>query len=83
MSLKRYVVPFTRTHRCGEVGDKDAGREVRLMGWVARVRNLGGLRFIDLRDRTGIVQLIVDPREKERKKPGLKRARKAPQYTKR
>jgi aspartyl-tRNA synthetase len=63
MSLKRYVVPFTRTHRCGEVGEKDAGREVRLMGWVARVRNLGGLRFIDLRDRTGIVQIIVDPRE--------------------
>jgi aspartyl-tRNA synthetase len=63
MSLKRYVVPFTRTHRCGEVGESDVDREVRLMGWVARVRNLGGLRFIDLRDRSGIVQLIVDPRE--------------------
>ena len=64
MSLQRYVVPFTRTHRCGEVGESDVDREVRLMGWVARVRDLGGLRFIDLRDRTGIVQLIVDPREK-------------------
>ena len=65
MSLQRYVVPFTRTHRCGEVGESDVDREVRLMGWVARVRDLGGLRFIDLRDRTGIVQLIVDPREKD------------------
>jgi aspartyl-tRNA synthetase len=65
MSLKRYVVPFTRTHRCGEVGEGDVDREVRLMGWVARVRDLGGLRFIDLRDRTGIVQLIVDPGDKD------------------
>jgi aspartyl-tRNA synthetase len=61
MSPQRYVVPFTRTHRCAEIGEKDLDREVRLMGWVARVRNLGGLRFIDLRDRSGIVQLIVDP----------------------
>ena len=64
MSVKRYVVPFTRTHRCGEVGENDVDREVCLMGWVARVRDLGGLRFIDLRDRSGIVQLIVDPQEK-------------------
>ncbi len=61
MSVKRFVVPFERTQRCGEVGDPDVGREVRLMGWVARMRNLGGLRFIDLRDRSGIVQLVVDP----------------------
>jgi len=61
MRLQRYVVPFTRTHRCGEIGDGDVDREVRLMGWVARARKLGGLRFIDLRDRSGIIQLIVDP----------------------
>ena len=61
MSGERYVVPFSRTHRCNEIGESDVGGEVRLMGWVARVRNLGGLRFIDLRDRTGIVQLLVDP----------------------
>ena len=63
MSGERYVVPFSRTHRCNEIGDREVGGEVRLMGWVARVRNLGGLRFIDLRDRTGIVQLLVDPSE--------------------
>lgn len=62
MSAKRYVVPFERTHRCNEVSDGDVGKEVRVMGWVARVRDLGGLRFIDLRDRSGVIQLIVDPR---------------------
>lgn len=56
----KYVVPFARTHTCNEVGEGDIGRQVRLMGWVSRVRNLGGLRFVDLRDRYGIVQLIID-----------------------
>ena len=62
MNLERYIVPFSRTHRCNEISDGDVGREVRLMGWVARARDLGGLRFIDLRDRSGVVQLLVDPR---------------------
>jgi aspartyl-tRNA synthetase len=61
MRAKRYIVPFDRTHRCGEISTAVVGGEVRLMGWVARVRNLGGLRFIDLRDRSGVVQLLVDP----------------------
>ncbi len=61
MSLQRYVVPFSRTHRCNEISDPDVGAEVCLMGWVARARDLGGLRFIDLRDRSGVVQLLVDP----------------------
>jgi aspartyl-tRNA synthetase len=60
MSIK-YLIPFERTHKCSEVGDGDVGKAVGVMGWVARVRNLGGLRFIDLRDRYGTVQLIVDP----------------------
>jgi len=61
MNLERYVVPFARSHRCNELGDSLVGEKVRLMGWVQRVRDLGGLRFIDLRDRYGTVQLIVDP----------------------
>ncbi len=61
MNEGTYIIPFSRTHRCGAVSEADVGKRVRLMGWVARIRNLGGLRFIDLRDRFGTVQLLVDP----------------------
>lgn len=49
-----------RTHYCGTLSEKDIGREVCVMGWVQRQRDLGSLIFIDLRDRTGIVQLAFD-----------------------
>ncbi|HSE26994.1 MAG TPA: aspartate--tRNA ligase [Gemmatimonadales bacterium] len=51
-----------RTHRCGSLTRADAGRQVRLGGWVHRRRDLGGILFIDLRDRAGLVQLALDPR---------------------
>ena len=49
----------SRTDYCGQLEASDVGREVVLKGWVQRVRDLGSLVFIDLRDRTGLVQLVA------------------------
>ncbi|HEY2375382.1 MAG TPA: aspartate--tRNA ligase [Gemmatimonadaceae bacterium] len=51
-----------RSHTCGALRAADAGAEVRLGGWVHRKRDLGELVFVDLRDRTGLVQISFDPR---------------------
>ena len=50
---------LTRTHTCGALGAEDVGAEVVLLGWVHRVRDLGGVTFIDIRDRAGVSQLVV------------------------
>ena len=49
-----------RTHRCTEVSNANMGEKVTVMGWVQKRRNLGSLIFIDLRDRSGILQLVFD-----------------------
>lgn len=51
---------LARTHRCGELSAADAGSSVTVMGWVQKQRNKGSLIFVDLRDRTGILQLVFE-----------------------
>lgn len=50
---------LSRTHTCGELRESDAGKDVVLMGWVAKKRDFGAFTFIDLRDRDGITQIVV------------------------
>lgn len=49
-----------RSHRCGELSAADAGRDVTVMGWVQKQRNKGGIIFVDLRDRSGLLQIIFE-----------------------
>lgn len=52
-----------RTHRCGELRATDCDAQVCLCGWVKRRRDMGALIFLDIRDRTGITQVVCDPNE--------------------
>ena len=54
-----------RTHYCGALNRNHIGQEVTLSGWVHRRRDLGGLIFIDMRDRDGVVQVCFDPKYQE------------------
>ncbi|HYA93683.1 MAG TPA: aspartate--tRNA ligase [Thermodesulfobacteriota bacterium] len=56
-----FLGDLKRTGYCGDINKKDVNREVTLLGWVQRRRDLGGLIFIELRDRQGIVQVVFNP----------------------
>jgi len=50
-----------KTHWCGKLSEKDINTRVNLAGWVSNVRDLGGIIFVELRDRSGIIQIVADP----------------------
>src|SRR5262245_12549738 len=56
------AMPLYRTHNCGALRKDDVGKTVRISGWVHRVRDHGGLLFIDLRDHYGLTQAVADPK---------------------
>jgi len=55
-----------RTHYCAELNEEDVGKEVVLCGWTNSYRDHGGVIFIDLRDKSGIIQLVCDPADSEK-----------------
>src|SRR3984893_13949879 len=63
LSARYEAVPMHRyrTHSCGELREADIGRDARLSGWCHRIRDHGGLLFIDLRDHYGITKIVADP----------------------
>jgi aspartyl-tRNA synthetase len=66
LSARKHRGPFIimhryRSHTCGVLREADIGKEVRLSGWCHRIRDHGGLLFIDLRDHYGITQVVADP----------------------
>src|SRR4051812_47753840 len=60
MAISRIMHRY-RTHTCGALRESDIGQTVRVAGWCHRIRDHGGVLFIDLRDHYGLVQCVADP----------------------
>ena len=56
---------LNRTYMCGSLRPQNIGEKVTLMGWVSKARNMGGLVFVDIRDRSGITQIVFEPDKSE------------------
>ena len=52
-----------KTHGCGEVTKNDLGKEITIAGWASAVRDLGGIIFVEVRDKSGVFQLVSDPQK--------------------
>lgn len=61
--MNESMTGLKRSHRCAELGAANAGESVTVMGWVQKQRNKGGIIFVDLRDRSGILQIIFEEEE--------------------
>ncbi len=59
--MAQFITNIPRTHRCGELTSKNVGQKAVLFGWVQSRRDHGGAVFIDMRDRTGLTQVVFDP----------------------
>ncbi|MDE0118428.1 MAG: aspartate--tRNA ligase [Bdellovibrionales bacterium] len=68
MKQKPFIKELKRSHYCGELRASHVHIEVVLMGWIKKIRDHGGVLFIDLKDKTGYTQVILDPKKEELKK---------------
>ncbi len=60
MILGESMTGMKRTHMCTDISTTNIDEKVTVMGWVQKRRDLGGVIFLDLRDRTGLLQVVVD-----------------------
>lgn len=58
--MSEFLGDYVRSNYCGETEEKQIGKTLTVMGWAAKRRDFGGLIFVDLRDRTGILQIVFD-----------------------